>query len=600
MLQTFSIEKLGKVLPLSARGTLDNTKELLRMGYFVSPFLATQEVVQAVKAMTGSHVKHKPFYPNFDHDVLSMSPDSYLLDQLCHYWFGLRPDATSVEREAMIQEKFTILEEGTITEVSEAYKTMLSTKDNLSTKDKEYAVALCNNFDVPEMSNKQTLALMVGCTKDYELLTTSTDVLRYLVSLNGGNTDLTEQVKFKKLPKAILARLEQVINEEDIRRHKAVWKILFKLYHVNKKHPKTFAIAFKLRSNQKLETYAGRVDAATSVAAKSKVLMERPSEFARRILSLGLTYLPAFVKIVEQVPVKVLVQLWGACKAVENGVDFRNILLPSGASVILPPRKTSETCARIIRKMCMDVVRSTTGAMSIDPALYNCPLPTGQASATDNVIARGSRIPLTEDFVRFFVYWKGQDIDLSASFYDESFVKQGELYYGNASYSNKPSAYHSGDITRAPEGASEFIDLDLTAQEHRYIVMDVRIYSGHESYNEMDEVFAGFMERNDLQSGEVFEASTVKFKFDLNGKGKLTQPLIIDTKTREVIWIDGMRSGRSHDNAANDNTSFLEIAMNLPKYKVTLGELLELRGDPEKDYALDYALAINEINSNLI
>ncbi|MFC5789563.1 hypothetical protein ACFPPE_06810, partial [Agromyces tardus] len=60
---------------------------------------------------------------------------------------------------------------------------------------------------------------------------------------------------------------------------------------------------------------------------------------------------------------------------------------------------------------------------------------------------------------------------------------------------------HSGDITSAPDGASEFIDLDLSKVRARYIVPQVNIYSG-ESFDEVEESFFGYMLRDKEQQGK--------------------------------------------------------------------------------------------------
>ena len=63
--------------------------------------------------------------------------------------------------------------------------------------------------------------------------------------------------------------------------------------------------------------------------------------------------------------------------------------------------------------------------------------------------------------LRFFVWWKNgkerTDIDLSAALFDAEFVyKDIVAYYNLKGY----GGCHSGDIVDAPNGASEFIDID--------------------------------------------------------------------------------------------------------------------------------------------
>jgi hypothetical protein len=83
---------------------------------------------------------------------------------------------------------------------------------------------------------------------------------------------------------------------------------------------------------------------------------------------------------------------------------------------------------------------------------------------------------------------------------------------------------HSGDITNAPDGASEFINLRLGAVRGTYIVPQVNIYSG-EKFEEAEESFFGFMLREGEQRGRPFEARTVRMKSELRGPGRVALPL---------------------------------------------------------------------------
>jgi hypothetical protein len=68
----------------------------------------------------------------------------------------------------------------------------------------------------------------------------------------------------------------------------------------------------------------------------------------------------------------------------------------------------------------------------------------------------------------------------------------------------KFSSYHSGDIVSAPNGASEFIDINyVEAKEHaRYVVICNYVYSG-DAYKDIPECFSGVMFRkNKGKKGE--------------------------------------------------------------------------------------------------
>src|SRR5215207_3603799 len=105
------------------------------------------------------------------------------------------------------------------------------------------------------------------------------------------------------------------------------------------------------------------------------------------------------------------------------------------------------------------------GRCYLDPELVNYLVPFSQRSAGKalRTLVRGSRLPLPEgSVVRFFLWWKNgssrTDIDLSAALYDEDFKYLDVLSYYNL---KNFGGHHSGDIVDAPQGAAEFIDLDI-------------------------------------------------------------------------------------------------------------------------------------------
>ena len=125
------------------------------------------------------------------------------------------------------------------------------------------------------------------------------------------------------------------------------------------------------------------------------------------------------------------------------------------------------------------------------------------------------------------------------------------------SYTNLRSARykaaHSGDITYAPEGASEFIDIDIDSAAKlgaRYVIMNVYVYSGP-NFDEHEVCYAGWMTREKVQSGEVYEPKTVQQKVDLTAKSRNAIPVVFDLVERKAIWTDLSTSRRSFDGGNN-------------------------------------------------
>jgi hypothetical protein len=113
------------------------------------------------------------------------------------------------------------------------------------------------------------------------------------------------------------------------------------------------------------------------------------------------------------------------------------------------------------------------------------------------------------------------DFDLSAVLLDRAYQGQAHLSYTAL---RADGGVHSGDITDAPDGASEFIDFDLAQVSAQFIVPQVNVYAG-EGFGEVDESFFGFMTRDAAQLGQPYEPRTVRMKADLRGPGRVALPL---------------------------------------------------------------------------
>ncbi len=192
------------------------------------------------------------------------------------------------------------------------------------------------------------------------------------------------------------------------------------------------------------------------------------------------------------------------------------------------------------------------GKCFVSEDLQNFTVPFSRRSASKSLrtVARGSRLPLPDaNVVRFFLWWKegkvnsqdtGRvDLDLSATIFDASWRYLNHISYTNLK-ATKLGCCHSGDITSAPNGASEFIDIDLDKLRKagaRYVVCSVMSFTRH-PYCDLPECYVGWMSRDKPQSGEVFEPATVRDRIDLAANHRISIPMLIDLKGRAAIWAD--------------------------------------------------------------
>lgn len=609
------------------------------------------EVIPVLKELVGSHVVHKLFYPNFPEQVMLMDEAELMSNALRHYQsFGKDMPKFKVNKRPVAFENvnfrtLTLVEESDLDKV---FSQILSSADSISEFSKQtikWFIEERQTYEIPEsIPFKENLCLVAGIFLennkwDSRLIKDTNDVLRVATYLSCGDISLSENTKFKSLPrkvrKLLIRDLERVAKEEDFVTHKKKWVRLFHNLHVGEYSHRLYKIAKKLRENEKIETFNFKVEAAFAVndiQTAIELLKTRPGIFARRIIDLiykdvhdhnGIV--DAFAEVVDNVPVRNLTQLWGAVKQRDHVIDKR-VIFPKG--VVQKAYVLRNQVARLapeVREHLLDVITSSLterfknldylGNVYIDPALYECPLPTGMRSASEGLkeVARGTRLPIgNKKVLRFFIYWKGFDIDLSASFHDDDFSLKNQITFYDL---KKSFGCHSGDITNAPNGASEFIDIDIQKaldDGNRYLAMNVMVYYGP-TFAEHDECFVGWMTRNKVNSNEVFEPKTVEQKIDLRSATKNVIPVIFDLKERKAIWTDISTNGKRFNTVKSWGTSgntvesnkatiqdMIEAFVSLDN-KITLGELFELHAKArgkivDKQEDADFIFGINEGN----
>lgn len=579
-----------------------------------------ESAIPVLREMKGAHVEHKPMYPNFPQQVMEMSHLELFLNAILHYWsFGTwQPDYERLPREYAFEDvKFQEIGVISDEEFDQIFARLLSSSESISEADKETIRYFVARRELPEVNVpfKENLCYVAGLLLDKgksiaNMVSTATDVLRIATALSGGDVSLADNTVFKSLPRRtrriLVSALESVIREEDILRHKNKWIRLFHNLHVGELSQKVGDIARRVRNGEECQTFNGKVEAALLVGDISgavELLVTRPGDFARRLdhllrLAESKEFIAnSFMSISDKISTRVLLQLFGHLKNRAVGLDKR-VVFPKGslakARIISGVDGMDEEIVSLLLANIEGVLVSRfstlepLGKVYIDPALDNCPLPTQQRSASEGLfqVARGTALPIGDKgTLRFFIYWKGQDIDLSATLHDENFRVIEHISYTHL----KSAAYqshHSGDITYAPNGASEFIDITIDpAVQHgaRYVVMNVLVYNGP-NFSEHKECFAGWMTRSKPRSNEIFEPKTVTQKVDLRSNSRNAIPVVFDLVERKAIWVD-LTTPRYADWGGNNVESnaasiedTLEAIVSLDN-KTTLAELFSFHAE---------------------
>jgi stress response protein SCP2 len=428
---------------------------------------------------------------------------------------------------------------------------------------------------------------------------TATDVLRIAVYLSEGDISLAQVAKFRNFKRyerrLILDALEGCKNiTEDMIRYKERWKRLGERLHPfeNKVKYSNCCKAFSVIFNKEpYQTFGGKVEASIAtfdIERAANLLKTRPGEYARRLDNMirlsddPKSIVKIFKGIANKVSTPVLLQVkTHFSKRHESNNDKIRTFFPKGNVARI--KVIDNTLQRINPSHCKNIVsicenalkekfaeEKSLGKVYLDKKLsgFNVPFSQRSASKALRAVPRGSKYDLAEgDTVRFFIHWKDitdgyygrVDVDLSAIGLDEDHKEVMQISYTNL---RGIGGHHSGDITSAPDGASEFIDISIEKclkKKVRYIMMSVFSFT-HQLFTDIPECFAGIMMRQKPNSGEIFDPKTVDNRMDLTADTQICIPMIIDLLERKVIWTDlGLRRNLDCYNNLHANMSSLQV-----------------------------------------
>lgn len=570
----------------------------------------SNELIPCLRHMAGDDVEYNPMYPNFPNQVMESSQLELFFNALRHYWSHGQwmPNYTKEDRPFAFENvKFKEIKVISEEDFNNILPTILKSADSISQEDKGIIEWFLDNHSpliFPEsIPFKENMCYLAGllANKGYDagsVVKTATDVLRILTAMSGGDVSLADNTKFKSLPKSVrrywTTVLETVICAEDIQRHRNKWIRLFHNLHVGdfkKIAPKVFHVASMIRDGERIDTLDSVIEESIYYSDWEhliKILEKRPGTFIRRlskVLSLAKTQenqdevVDSFKWALgdeDKVSMRVLLQLKGYLTARRWNIDKRFVFPKGNTQKAIKIDKPLDALSGTILSRLQAIVSSALqrkiaksgntieGKVYVDPKLVGCPLPTQQRSASEGIlqVARGTRMDIGDkNTLRFFIYWRGRDIDLSATYHDRKFNMIQKVSYTNLKSSGF-NACHSGDITRAPNGASEFIDIDIDAalaNGARYVAMNVLVYNGP-NFSDHEVCYAGWMTRQHVQSNEIYSPETVEQKIDVRSNSKRCIPVIFDLQERKAIWVDivGSSSTRYGGNNVESNRASIE------------------------------------------
>lgn len=451
---------------------------------------------------------------------------------------------------------------------------------------------------------KNPLARVSGLRK---YIKTATDVLRLVTAMSDGDVSLAENTRYRSFSRRQRRMIMELLSgcpniEEDMLRYKERWIRIGERIHPSEFDCSRYTLAYdrainafdKLRNNRKIETFAGKVEFDLAYGEYESALAElvkRPGELARRLDQLlrvahKESVIRSFASVAEKVSTPVLLQVREHFLHRAEQADVR-VFFPKGS--LAKCHSERNNLPDIDEKYCQEVIRICENALvkiygqrepmgkvylSEDYRNYVVPFSQRSASKAMKTIVRGSRLPMDSqtNAVRAFIWWTNMDkcdlesyddgrvdIDLSAAIFDENWNYMEHVSYTNLK-SAKYKACHSGDIVNGGpvdgDGVSEFLDVDVDSVVRcgaRYVVYQVYSFTC-QTYADMPHAMFGWMERADVDSGEIYEPKMVEQKLDLTAGSMVCIPVIFDCVKREFIWCDmNMSLSGVHMNTGGNN-----------------------------------------------
>ncbi|MBO4206016.1 hypothetical protein [Micromonospora echinofusca] len=453
----------------------------------------------------------------------------------------------------------------------------------------ELTVACLDGVQPAEIPVRENRAVLNGIRlvlgRPLVAVDTVTDVLRLACQVSDGDVSLVTPTRFRAFRRPerrmLLAALDRVVAANpnklaDVVRYAERWKRLGERLHPHEygQWPHAQAVFAVARGEQRVPGLAGRAEAAIragTIGPAASVLSAAPGLLLRsadRLLRLASpsersAVVEAVTGALGSASGRVLLSLRehvdnrltpasarmyvGRSRRAWVGPDERPTL-PAGLVAELSALLDTEIGTRLPEPL---------RPLVVDPEVLDVALPlSGKATESGfAVLPRGSRASVSGELLRFFTYWRQAgrrtDHDLSVLLLDEGFHSAGQVSWTNYHHDG---VVHSGDITDATNGATEFVDVPLTVQGS-YVVPQVYVYAG-ESFDEVAESMFGYQTRTREQRGAPFDARTVRARSHLRGQGRVALPMVFAKGEQgwQAVWLHLYLRGRPSFNRVEDNT----------------------------------------------
>jgi len=557
--------------------------------------LANLEVFKFATSEIGKKVQDS-FYLGFPESVKNLTKEQLLFDQLLHYFKTYTlGDFSAEEKRSLMEEDFKriafrehttpvdfeiIKEEDAVKQLEEIVSNLLCSSRPLSNLNyqlvKNFVIDF--NFNVEKCNCKDTIIRLLIDTKDLSLANqiNFSDIIRvveyinYLKYKNENIKNLNLKNQDRKLITKILdLKLEKETNIKECFEKQAIWCGI--LHHIHYK-PKTEIgknFVEKMRGGINDSVYSNFENLLKEKQIK-KAIDYLIRQKGVNSLVRKLSYIISRCENEEQIKYALSkIETKNNIVLIQNLLHYKNVKKLNRSFVFTKFNKlkthtetkkevekrksvtneqTAKTICEILKQNLRNNLKNKLARVYIHPSMSKIALPIQENTSNGgfNVLPKGSKIEIEKlKKIRAFIYWKKvNDIDLSAIGLTED-LEMEEFSWRSMFDRQSDGITFSGDVVNGFNGASEYFDINLpkfkkTYPKVRYLIFCDNVYSSLP----FSEVVcrAGYMLRDEQDSGQVFEPKTVKSSFTINCDSTFAYMFGIDLKTNEFVWLNTSRN----------------------------------------------------------
>lgn len=565
------------------------------------------DIFKYASKMMGENIP-LPFYEGFPESVLKLTVDELQLDQLIHYIITYGQGDFSTPGHSLLEEnikrnafsEFYQIKKFRVLSLDEAIEYLYSVMDDMASNSRPLTQAQYDVFLLmyeeygylpKNFKSKDILArLYLDTNKDifisyFEL----NDVLRILGYIQNDYYRKSEllPLNLKNCHRKIITNLIDKITERNSNidycyEKKKYWNILLHHIHYKPKNECGKELLKAMRGNENKSVYSimeNRINNGDVLGALDIVIKEKGNGEALR-------HLDYFVSRAEKNEIKeilnrinmknpiILLQLYYHYNSYERKRVFtysRYNLLYSYKEHKDEYNKRKSFIKSPIRKILLKyiydelklILKDRVGKVYIDPEMKNIAFPIKEdiSNIGYGVLPKGSRIKLNDNnVIRAFTYWElVNDIDLSVlGITNDGKIK--EFSWRTMAFNQQKGIVFSGDQTSGYNGGSEYFDIDIKEfkKDNPNVLKLIFIDNVYSAITFKDIVCrAGYMERESISSGEIYEPKTIKTAFTINGDSFVVYLFAIDLVNNEFVWLNTNKNSFNII-AANEEFDFIE------------------------------------------